>query len=137
FPTWWTTRPIAAPVLVGWAGGPPAEALTFQSEDSILDAAVASLAHALKIHPSSLEARLRAAFVYDWQADPFSLGAYSYVPTGAVTAPMRLAEPLANTLFFAGEATNADGQNATVHGAIASGYRAAAEVLNARQRKAA
>ncbi len=24
FPTWWTTRPIATPILVGWAGGPPA-----------------------------------------------------------------------------------------------------------------
>ena len=75
--------------------------------------------------------------MYDWQADPFSLGAYSYIPTGAVTAPLRLAEPVAGTLFFAGEATNADGHNATVHGAIASGYRAAGELLSALHRKAA
>jgi hypothetical protein len=27
FPTWWTTRPLSSPILVGWAGGPSAEAL--------------------------------------------------------------------------------------------------------------
>jgi monoamine oxidase len=35
------------------------------------------------------------------------------------------------TLFFAGEATQSDGRNATVHGAIASGQRAAKQVLAA------
>jgi uncharacterized protein with NAD-binding domain and iron-sulfur cluster len=39
------------------------------------------------------------------------------------------ARPIAETLFFAGEATNSDGYHGTVHGAIATGYRAAAEVL--------
>jgi monoamine oxidase len=34
------------------------------------------------------------------------------------------------TLFFAGEAIESDGQNGTVHGAIASGHRAAKQVLN-------
>ena len=137
FPTWWTTRPIAAPVLVGWAGGPPAETLAFKSEDFILDAAVSSLANALKMHSSALAARIDTAYVYDWQADPFTLGAYSYVPTGAITAPMRLAEPVADTLFFAGEATNSDGHSATVHGAIATGYRAAAELSGSLRRRAA
>ena len=36
---------------------------------------------------------------------------------------------LDRTLFFAGEATDTSGHNGTVHGAIASGYRAANEVL--------
>lgn len=137
FPTWWTMRPVAAPILVGWAGGPPAEELSFKHDDVILDAAIKSLANALKIDPCSLEPRIKEALVYDWQADPFSLGAYSYVPTGAVMAPTRLADPIANTLFFAGEATNADGHSATVHGAIATGYRAAGELLGSLNRKAA
>jgi monoamine oxidase len=137
FPTWWTTRPVATPILIGWAGGPPAEALSFKSEDAILSAATTSLANALKMRPASLELRISAAFVRDWQADPFSLGAYSYVPTGAITAPLRLGDPVADTMFFAGEATNADGHSATVHGAIATGYRAAGELLNSLRRKAA
>ena len=136
-PTWWTTRPIAAPILVGWAGGPPAEALAFKSEAYILDAAIHSLSHALKISPRGLEARIRAAAVVDWQTDPFSRGAYSYIPVGAITAPMRLAEPVANTLFFAGEATNSEGSSATMHGAIATGYRAAEELLGGQRRRAA
>ncbi len=39
-----------------------------------------------------------------------------------------LASPIENTLFFAGEATDISGHNGTVHGAIASGRRAASEI---------
>jgi len=137
FPTWWTTRPIAAPVLIGWAGGPPAERLSFEKEDAIDRAATRSLARALKMSVSHLERRITAFFVCDWQADPFALGAYSYIPVGAITAPVKLAEPVAKTLFFAGEATNSDGHSGTVHGAIATGYRAAGEILSLISRKAA
>src|SRR5262249_8433545 len=96
-----------------------------------------SLANALKLNVRSLEDLLVASFVADWQADPFSFGAYSYVPVGAITAPMGLAEPVADTLFFAGEATDSDGNSGTMHGAIASGYRAACELLKAHFRQAA
>jgi monoamine oxidase len=137
FPTWWTTRPLATPILVGWAGGPPAEALAFKSEDFILNAALQSLANALKTTSKSVEARLRAAVVADWQTDPFSQGAYSYVPIGSITAPMALAEPVANTLFFAGEATNSEGNSSTMHGAIATGYRAAEELFHYQRRRVA
>jgi monoamine oxidase len=137
FPTWWTTRPIAAPILVGWAGGPPAEVLALKGTDSILNAATESLANALKMDRRSVDRRIESAFVADWQADPFSRGAYSYVPVGAITAPMALAEPVANTLFFAGEATDTDGRCGTMDGAIASGYRAADQLLNVERRKVA
>ena len=40
-----------------------------------------------------------------------------------------LAAPIEDTLFFAGEATNTDGHTGTVHGAIATGRRAAREIL--------
>jgi monoamine oxidase len=136
-PTWWTTRPVAAPILVGWAGGPPAEALAFKGEDYIVNAAVESLANALKMSLSSLESQLIAAIAADWQTDPFSRGAYSYIPVGAITAPLILAEPVANTLFFAGEATNSEGISSTMHGAIASGYRAAEEIFEYELRHAA
>src|SRR2546426_5360317 len=59
------------------------------------------------------------------------------VPVGAITAPVKLAEPIANTLFFAGEATNTAGHSGTVHGAIATRYRAADEILALISRKAA
>jgi monoamine oxidase len=136
-PTWWTTRPMVTPILVGWAGGPPAEDLTLKADGLILSAAIESLAHTFKMQPAAVESQIRAAVVKDWQAESFSLGAYSYIPVGAITAPITLAEPVANTLFFAGEATNSDGASGTVHGAIATGYRAADQILRAERRYAA
>jgi monoamine oxidase len=103
----------------------------------VFRAALESLANALKLSPTALERRIQAYWIADWQADPFALGAYSYVPVGAITAPIRLAEPVANTLFFAGEATNSDGDSGTMHGAMATGYRAAEELLKGQRRQAA
>jgi Flavin containing amine oxidoreductase len=40
-----------------------------------------------------------------------------------------LARPIEDTLFFAGEATELAGHQATVHGALFAGERAADEVL--------
>jgi monoamine oxidase len=137
FPTWWTTRPVATSILVGWAAGPAAERLTLKGDDFILNAAITSLANALKMDVRSVEQRVDAYFIADWLKDPFSVGAYSYVPVGAISAPDVLAEPIADTLYFAGEATNGDGNSGTMHGAIATGYRAAAEVLSVERRRAA
>jgi len=89
------------------------------------------------LHFRTVEARIQKSFVADWQTDPFTLGAYSYVPVNAITAPIALAEPVANTLFFAGEATNSDGNSGTIHGAIDTGYRAASELLSGMRRQAA
>jgi monoamine oxidase len=48
---------------------------------------------------------------------------------GGLPAQQALARPVADTLFFAGEATELEGHHATVHGAIAAGERAASEVI--------
>jgi monoamine oxidase len=63
-----------------------------------------------------------------WAADPFSRGSYSYFAKGSSPADAdALAAPVGR-LHFAGEATSAD-HPATVHGAYASGLRAAAELM--------
>jgi monoamine oxidase len=94
---------------------------------------VQSLARIMKIAEPELRRHLTASFVHDWQADPFSRGAYSYAAVGGMGAAAKLAQPVAGTLFFAGEATNSDGYNGTVHGAIATGLRAAKELLQSLQ----
>jgi monoamine oxidase len=68
---------------------------------------------------------------HDWTHDPFARGAYSYQAVGGHAAPSSLARPVASTLFFAGEAIDVGGRTGTVHGAIATGRRAAAQVLAA------
>jgi monoamine oxidase len=70
--------------------------------------------------------------IADWGADPWIRGLYSY-PTVQTTEGAReaLARPLGGKIFFAGEATNTLGASGTVHGAMETGWRSAAEVLAA------
>jgi monoamine oxidase len=93
-----------------------------------------SLGGILEIEQPALHSHLERGMVHDWQADTYSGGAYSYIVTGGMGAPQALAESVESTLFFAGEATNKEGHNGTVHGAIGSGKRAAREVLAAADR---
>jgi monoamine oxidase len=67
----------------------------------------------------------------DWGADPWSKMGYSYVPPGGVGLRDALAAPVADVLFFAGEATNTV-RPQSVHGAFDSGVRAAREIAALR-----
>jgi monoamine oxidase len=129
FPTWWTSNPLPYPILTGWAAGPNAEAHSGRSKDEIVGSAMQSLAEIMKIPEPELRKQMTGSFMHDWETDPFSYGAYSYTAVGGMSAAHKLAESVANTLYFAGEATNGDGYNGTVHGAIATGLRAAKELV--------
>jgi monoamine oxidase len=129
FPTFWTSMPVRSPLLNAWIGGPPASALSEKTDAQIVNEAVESL-HAMfgnSLPPG--KSQLEAAFVHNWQRDPFARGAYSYVRVGHNDSARRsLAAALEDTLFFAGEATNTEGEPATVAGALQSGMRVAREV---------
>jgi monoamine oxidase len=123
FPTFWTPLPMHAPLLTCWAGGPKAARLTGSSEKTLLKQALASVR---SVMPDVEEPK--AYLLHDWQADPYARGGYSYVKVGGTGAREHLAAPLEETLFFAGEATDTE-QSGTVGGALASGIRAAKEIL--------
>lgn len=129
FPTWWTNMPRKDPIIMGWAPFQSAERLSGPGESFVVEHALRSLGKILNVSYSELEKLLGKAYVHDWQSDPLSRGAYSYGKVGAVEALEILAQPIDGTLFFAGEATNTEGHNGTVHGAIRSGYRAAQQIL--------
>jgi monoamine oxidase len=131
FPTWWSPNPLPYPILTGWAAGRYARALANQNQDGLVQCALGSLGRILELDLPILHSHFQRGFVHDWQADAFSRGAYSYVLCGGVNAPIDLAASLEETIFFAGEASSIDGHNGTVHGAIGSGKRAAAELLQA------
>jgi monoamine oxidase len=134
FPTWWTQLPRRAPLLVGWAGGAQADAFTSQAGRSIRARALDTLARVLAFPRERIEGLLEESYTHDWGGDPFARGAYSYVPAGALGAQERLARAVDDTLYFAGEATNAEGHCGTVHGAIATGLRAAREIRRGARR---
>lgn len=130
FSTFWTSIPTHAPLMVAWAGGPRIEKLNAAGTvGSLAQQALQSL-EAIVGRQWDLADELEAAWCHDWQRDPFARGAYSYVGVGGGTARRELAMPVADTLFFAGEATDDEGEAATVAGALQSGERAATEVLN-------
>ncbi len=133
-PVWWTRRPEpeALPTLVGWSGGPRSEALRGMSAAELGSHACRELAEVFGLSPEALQVSLVGVHTYDWSADPLALGAYSYVTAGALGASAAMAEPVADTLFFAGEHTDTSGHWGTVHAALRSGLRAARQVLAIR-----
>jgi monoamine oxidase len=130
FQAWWTGYPVYAPVLAAWSGGPAADALAGLTGQQRVDRALDSLARLLRVPRAAIDRQLRTWDAHDWAADPFARGAYSYVRVGGIEAQAALASPIENTLFFAGEATELAGHQATVHGALFAGERAADEVLH-------
>jgi monoamine oxidase len=133
FQVWWALRPVTAGVLVGWAGGPLAARLGGLDPRAILDRAINQLTGSFPVGRERLAGLVEDWRVFDWQTDPFARGAYSYVPVGGLESVRRLAEPVAATLFIAGEAMD-ERLAGTVAGAIASGERAADELLAAHAR---
>jgi monoamine oxidase len=127
-PTFWTSGPTSAPLLVGWVGGPRARRLARRSRRVIERAAIDSL-QKLFGRTADIAAELQGVYYHDWEHDPYARGAYSYVCVGGSQARAALAEPLQGTLFFAGEATDTDNESGTVTGALHSGIRAAGELL--------
>jgi monoamine oxidase len=134
-PTWWTTLPRREPLITGWAPFRSAEKLSELGPSKMVEQSLRTLSRLLAVGMRDLEGWLEDAYFHDWQADPFSRGAYSYARVGADGAQKALAAPVKDTLFFAGEATDTSSNNGTVHGAIASGYRAAQEIAAVRQRR--
>jgi monoamine oxidase len=131
--TWWTCHPNEVPLLTAWTGG-AAAATRLASRNAVGKAAfdqiaLEDLATVFSMSVRDLRANLLSSHYHDWQSDPFSRGAYSYVPAGTLTAADAMTQPVDQTLYFAGEHTANDGHWGTVHGALASGERAAAQVL--------
>jgi monoamine oxidase len=129
-PTFWTPAPARAPLLVAWAGGPRAQRAAACAPTELVGTALASLRELLG--PGiDLTRELQGYYYHDWEHDPFARGAYSYVTVGGEGSRRALAQPIDDTLFFAGEATDDTGEAGTVTGALESGIRAAHEVLAA------
>ncbi|MEA3160423.1 MAG: hypothetical protein QOD95_1971 [Gammaproteobacteria bacterium] len=130
---WWTPMPNSAPLITGWAGGAKAAALTQRigahaDWRALLEESLGTLSRMYGIAAQELHSRLISWHTHDWQADPYSRGAYSYAPAGALNASANMTLPVADTLFFAGEHTDTTGHWGTVHGALGSGLRAAAQL---------
>ncbi len=128
FPVWWTPAALEAPALVAWAGGPAAGKVLAMAPGSRVGLALDQLAGMLALDAPEVRESLLESGHHDWSADPLSRGAYPYARVGHADAWRVLAEPVGDTLHFAGDSVTEE--MGTVEGAFASGRRAAARILH-------
>tara|TARA_R110002096_G_scaffold82251_12_gene191429 strand:+ start:1936 stop:3267 length:1332 start_codon:yes stop_codon:yes gene_type:complete len=95
--------------------------LTRQGEGAMVEFARAALQDMLGADGLT---SLTKAKAFPWEANPLAGGAYTAARPGRARARERLKRPVADRLFFAGEATSIS-KPATLDGAIAEGARAA------------
>jgi polyamine oxidase len=123
FSNWVNLEPVLGePVLVGFASGRAAARLDREADDAvILHAALGSLRR-------MFGRRIPAVSGYQltrWLTDPWAGGSYSFAHIASRPGDRAAyAAPLADRVFFAGEAT-AEIDYGTVHAALLSGDRAA------------
>jgi len=128
-PTWWTQFPTHSTVLTGWLGGPPAEKQKYLTSEELLELALQSLSNIFKIEVSVLKDSLVAREVVNWTVDPFTLGSYAYDTVESHKARKILANPIDDTIYFAGEYLYEGPAMGTVEAALTSGKKVAMELL--------
>lgn len=128
-PTWWTQLPDHIPILTGWLAGPKAEQLKHADDTYIYNKAMDSLASIFSMDISLLKEKLEAYKIINWTADLYSKCGYAYSTVNSTAIKKIISTPIADTLFFGGEALYEGKQMGTVEAALANGEKVAEAVL--------
>ena len=118
-------RPLERPLVETFLGGRSAHRVSLEGPAASFDQLTASLTRLLG---SEAMKHLRPLASSAWSASTYIRGSYSHALPGHAHQRQQLASPFRDRLFFAGEATHPDAFS-TAHGALASGERAANELL--------
>lgn len=130
-PTWWTQRPKEVPLLTGWLAGPGINKLP-SDDEALLQLACQSLVYLFDTSEENLRNYVKAIKVINWDTDPFALGAYAYATLKTSEAVKILSQPVANTIYFAGEAFYEGAEMGTVEAALATGNQTAEKIIGER-----
>jgi len=123
-------RPQGMACIEGYFGGAYARELEDAGDDALAQAAIEEIAGLLG---NDFRKRLTPLASSRWAHDTFARGSYSHALPGHAADRAVLAAPVAERLFFAGEATSPNFFS-TAHGALESGFRAANEALAVKAR---
>ena len=118
-------RPLGRPRINCFFGGRFAAQL---EEGGIAAMAAFATDELVGLFGSAIRHQLRPLAASFWRADPFARGSYSYALPGHADDRARLAAPVDNRLFFAGEACSPHFFS-TAHGAYETGSAAAEAAL--------
>ena len=120
-------RPFGRPLIEVYFGGKLARELEDAGEGALGAFAIDELA---SLVGNDLKPKLKPLAASAWARDPFARGAYSYALPGHGDDRARLAAPVDDRLFFAGEACSPK-HFTTAHGAYEAGVTAAEQVVAA------
>jgi monoamine oxidase len=123
-------RPFGRPIISCFFGGRFAAQL---ERDGIAAMAAFATDELAALFGASIRKELRPLASSAWRADPFARGSYSYARPGHADDRARLAAPIDNRLFFAGEACSPNFFS-TAHGAYETGLKAADAALASLRR---
>jgi monoamine oxidase len=126
-PTWWSQRPAPVPLLTGWLAGPITRELP--AETALLGEAVKSLAYIFDCREEKIFENLRTSRIINWMSDPFSRGAYAYATVQTREAVKVISKPVAETIYFAGEAFYDGDAMGTVEAALGSAKQVVKKLL--------
>lgn len=102
---WWDhlLRPFELPLDVAFTGGQQSRDLAKQPDPqaAALDLALSTLVDAFG---SDVKSMFVKGHFTNWSADPFARGAYAYAKVGKNRSRGKIAKPVDDRLFFAGEA---------------------------------
>ena len=96
-------RPFGHPLDITFTGGQ--QSLNLASEANPQEAAIDYALNALvDAFGSEIKPMFQKGHYTNWSADPLARGAYSYAKVGKHSSRRKIAKPISNRLFFAGEA---------------------------------
>lgn len=128
-PTWWTHYPKNDSVLIGWLGGPRAKQMQGATKDEVVAKGISSLSRIFSADVVQIQQQLIAAEYYNWSADEHFCGAYSYEVVDGEKIIRSLQEPIAQTVYFAGEGLHHGPEIGTVEAALTSGRETAHRLI--------
>nr|WP_244897542.1 NAD(P)/FAD-dependent oxidoreductase [Mycobacterium alsense] len=121
---WFTLPRSAGPIVLAFNAGERGRWAESSSPAELTASAVPVARQLFGADVSPVEVRTS-----NWAADPYALGSYSFhAPGSGLADRRRLAEPIGDRLYLAGEAVGVDNP-ATVTGAVVSGRYAAGQLM--------
>jgi len=128
-PTWWTQHPKKQAILVGWLGGPRANAFDTVNKENVIQKALYSLSQIFNMDVLHLLQNLKGGQMHNWSADPHFCGAYSYEVVNGNDFMQTILKPVDNTVYFAGEGLHEGSEIGTVEAALSSGRTVAYQLI--------
>jgi monoamine oxidase len=136
-PQFWTYGKDV-PIVTGFVTGDQAAAASALPPRQAADSFIKQLdaVYGTESNPRPATDAFVDFMIQDWTKQPYVRGSYSAPSVGGNGCREALAKPIGRSIFFGGEATSLSAA-ATIHGAMATGQRAAEDLLKARQQKVA